>query len=86
MTASESQKIVDALVAAGWQKVGHRTGVYVRLAHPHDDGSLIVPFDQTAPEYRQMMDAVAARLVWYQELGDAARHALNTMHREGVAP
>lgn len=83
--ADEPQKIVDALVAAGWQVEG-RSGGAVRLSHADDTVQMMVPTDPTAPEYGQMVDAVASNLVSAVRLGDAARMALNTMRREGVAP
>lgn len=85
VTRSESQKIVDALVAAGWHVDGRGCG-YVRLARPPLGGTVTVSTDPTAPEYREMRDAAVLYLTNLAEAGEATRNALNTMHREGVAP
>lgn len=87
MTVSEPQRIVDALVAAGWQ-IDYPPGLSWRLVYPGGSREtlLLVPADPESDLYQERMDQLAARLTRLQELGDAAREALNTMHREGVAP
>ncbi len=85
MTTSEPQKIVGALVAAGWTQDGTKPG-YVRLRHRYDPQPILVPTDRESAEYSEMLDEVALHLTQKTALGEAARHVLNTMHREGVAP
>lgn len=60
---TDPARVVAAMEQAGWVRVGYRTGEYVRLAPPTEEGiSLMVPLDSGAPEYRELMGAVVATL------------------------
>ncbi len=82
---SESPRLVDALVAAGWHIDGRGHG-YVRLGRPPQPGTVTVPTDPTAPEYRELMAATMGYLANLADAGEAARTVLDAMHREGVSP
>lgn len=72
-------RLVDALLAAGWQVIGERTGAYKRLALVDGDRErfrLLVPLDESAPDYEQMLGAVASSLEGLLFDGRAARLAL----------
>ena len=74
---TESQRLVDALSAAGWQQVGRGRG-YVRLAlvgttHRH---MLMVPLDESAPEFDHLMAAAVGLLERLHFDGRSALHAL----------
>lgn len=75
----DPQRLVDALIFAGFTEAGRRTGVYVRLRWPgqHNNRhspSLIVPLDQDDP----LLDAALTELRNAVDLGTAARAALET--------
>lgn len=79
--------LVDALTAAGFTTAGHGRG-YTRMGWPGSGplrGSLVVPLDDTAPEYTEVLDAVRADLLAAARRGEAARYALN-LHAMEVAP
>ncbi len=82
---SESPRLVDALLAAGWHVDGRARG-YVRLGRPPQPGTVTVPTDPTAPEYRELMAAAMGYLANLAEAGEAARTVLDAMQREGSAP
>jgi predicted RNA binding protein YcfA (HicA-like mRNA interferase family) len=82
-TVDEPQRIVAALVAAGWRFVAKGSG-HVRLEHPHASGSLIVATDPAADEYAEEVDAVVRHLDALARVGDSARRALDAMTEQGV--
>lgn len=78
--------VVDALLAAGWEVVGERAGVYKRLAVV--DGhlrrlTLVVPLDPSAPEFEELVDAVLKTLETLLFDGKSAHQVLNAI-RPGV--
>jgi hypothetical protein len=77
---TESQRLVDALTAAGWQEIGMGPG-YVRLALVASvpRHMLVVPLDESAPEFEHMMDAAFGSLERLYFDGKAARNALNQL-------
>lgn len=73
--------LVAALTHAGFTVAGHGRG-YVRMGWPGSApgrGGLMVPTDDTAPEYREVLDAVKSVLLAEARIGEAARYAL-TLH------
>lgn len=79
---NEGRRLVAALTAAGWTVAGERAGAYVRMAWPtgsgHERGtSLVVPLDDTAPEYAGLLAAARAELLRIARRGEAARCALD---------
>lgn len=82
---ADAQRIVDALLAAGWDEVGRRQGIYVRLARPRDVAerrSLLVPLNPAAGEYDDLMSAVLRTLETAMFEGKAAHLALNRIDPE----
>ena len=76
---TESQRLVDALTAAGWQKVSGREGLYVRLAVVEDGRrrlEVTVPFGPEYADYDDLMDAVVGMLERLYFDGRAARTVL----------
>lgn len=71
----EPKRLVAGLLEAGWLKVGSRRGEYVRLQWG-DQTQLLVPFDQAAPEFKQMMLACLWTLERLADAGRAADRAL----------
>lgn len=63
-TAS-GEDVVAALLANNWHVVGERDGVYKRLAIVGESANrqmILVPLDQTAPEYEAMLAAALGTL------------------------
>lgn len=86
MTAVDNAgtRLVAALTAAGFTTAGTGRG-YVRMGWPGSDGlrgSLVVPTDDTAPEYVELLKAVGAQLLDVERRGQAARRAINHYHLE----
>ena len=55
------ERLSLVLQDSGWTIAGRRAGVYVRLLPPEDhDHSVLVPLDQTAPEFTEAMRAAVA--------------------------
>lgn len=80
----ESQRLIDALLDAGWTVVGERSGIYKRLGLR--DGrkgcSLVVPLDPTAPDHGELLAAVFATLETAMRDGQSARQVLHRMKPE----
>ena len=74
------EQLVDALLAAGWQVIGERAGLYKRLAIV-DGGKrrheYLVPLDSSKADYDDLMDAVAWSLEHLFFDGRAAHQALH---------
>ncbi|MEV5819265.1 hypothetical protein AB0L22_08830 [Micromonospora haikouensis] len=86
MTAPENagQRLVAALTAAGFTTAGRGRG-YVRMGWPGSAelrGNLLIPTDDTAPEYAELLEAVGAQLRRAVRRGEAARSAINAYHLE----
>ncbi len=82
MTANPT-RLVEALTDCGWQVAGQRSGVYVRLDWPHTvNRSLIVPLDQTAPEYPELLNAAVRQLEDAVRVGSDAGRALVAYRNE----
>lgn len=77
MAFADPARLVDALRDAGWQVAGAKYGVYVRLAWPGaPNRSLLIPLDQTAPEFDELMRAAVSQLDQAVLTGRAAAQAL----------
>jgi len=77
--------LIAALTAYGWDVVGARAGEYTRLAIT--DGSrprhmLVVPLDESAPEFELMMSQLLAHLAQLMVDGQAARQVLRQVGLE----
>lgn len=71
--------IVDALIAAGWQVVGERAGLYKRLALVHGAETRLtffVPLDPTYGDYDDLMRAVIQTLERMLDDGRSAQQVL----------
>lgn len=82
MTAPDvtGAQLVEALLAAGWQRIGWREGAYERLAFVEGRGTshhLVVPLDESAPEYQHMFDGVLWHLERLVDDGRSAQKALD---------
>ncbi|MFI2663243.1 hypothetical protein [Micromonospora carbonacea] len=76
---NEGTRLVAALTAAGFTTAGHGRG-YVRMGWPGSAelrGSLLVPTDDTDPEYTDLLAAVRQVLGRAVRRGEAARYALD---------
>ncbi|MEU9780676.1 hypothetical protein AB0H92_06790 [Streptomyces phaeochromogenes] len=57
----------------GWQNVGGREGIYARYAPPREGGSppgmpsVLIPLDNTATDYRQLMHSALLQLAHYRD-------------------
>lgn len=75
--------LVELLQAAGWTKVGGRSGEYVRLAWPTRSGSrdrsLMVSLDTTAPEHPDLLAAALTELADAARVGRAAGSVLDAL-------
>jgi hypothetical protein len=70
-------RIIESLRDFGWTVAGHKTGVYMRLAWPDTTNrSLLIPLDQTAPEYEELLHAAIRQLEAAAVTGQAATKAL----------
>jgi hypothetical protein len=79
MTAAPHQRLIDALTANGWKVVGGRSGLYVRLTPPGTrlwGNSALVPVDQTAADYNDLIGALLAQLRATAEQGARAADIL----------
>jgi hypothetical protein len=77
MTIPVPARLVDTLSQAGWEVTGHKYGVYVRLAWPDDKSrSLLIPLDQTAPEFEELLRSALCQLEAAMFTGQAATRAL----------
>jgi hypothetical protein len=75
-------QLVDAMLAAGWQVVGGRTGVYTRLAFVEGRSTshhIVVPLDESAPEYEHERNAVLWTLRRMADDGRDAQRALDLL-------
>lgn len=78
MITTNPGHIIEALMDCGWQVAGQKSGVYVRLARPYQHNrSLVVPLDQTAPEYQELLNAAVAQLEDAVRVGSDAGRALD---------
>lgn len=78
-------RLVQALVAAGWNPAGRRAGAYVRLTWPGDDRRhLLVPLDAANGDYDDLMGAVLAELDDAASTGRAAQQVLADLAGEDV--
>ncbi|MER7331638.1 MULTISPECIES: hypothetical protein [unclassified Micromonospora] len=83
---NDGQRLVAAMEACGFKVAGRGRG-HVRMGWPDDRpgrGGLMVPVDDTAPEFADDLAAVKADLRDAWRRGEAARHALN-LHAMEVA-
>jgi hypothetical protein len=74
-------QVVDALIAANWNVVGERPGAYKRLALPGPSQhrhKLVIPLDESAPEFADMMGAALGQL---EQLMFDGRDAHRALHR-----
>lgn len=71
MTLMEPHQMVDALVVLGWQVHSEDSGV-TRLIHPGCMDLILVPMNQTAPEYPAILSVLHQQLGVYRRLGSAA--------------
>lgn len=63
MTSPDPACLVRALMDAGWQVAGQKYGAYVRLAWPNvSNRNLLIPLDQTAPEFDELLHAAVCQL------------------------
>lgn len=77
MTITNPARLVEALRDAGWQVAGAKQGVYVRLAWPGaPNRSLLIPIDQTAPEFEELLRAAVSQLEQAAATGRDAAQAL----------
>jgi hypothetical protein len=79
MSNVDPAALVAHLTAAGFPIEGRRAGEYVRFGWPDQMplyGSLLVPLDQTAPEFANVRRAVLDELEYAVERGNAARQVL----------
>lgn len=63
--------ILTAMLANGFTEAARGRG-YIRMVWPAGDGSLILPTDPEAPEYREMLRAVMDELLRASDRGTAA--------------
>lgn len=76
---NDGQRLVAALTAAGFTTAGHGRG-HVRMGWPQSErlrGSLLVPTDDTAPEFSESLAAVRQVLERAVRRGNASGRALN---------
>jgi hypothetical protein len=74
-------RLVQALVEAGWPRVGNGRG-HVRFQFPRSPRrSLVVPTDRSAPEFDSMLSAALAELVACSEEGVSALRVLTAATR-----
>jgi hypothetical protein len=82
---SAGQHIVEALTAAGWTPAGGRAGAYTRMQWRDAFGlQVMVPLDETAPEYEQMLDAAITTIGRIADWGGSAQRALERLTEQGV--
>lgn len=84
MSENEGRRLVACLTAAGFTTAGEHSRGYYRLVWPEGDGTLVVPVDDTAPEYEELLSAAKTVLRRAVRRGRAARHALD-LHRMEVS-
>lgn len=73
-------QLIEALTSAGWTVAGKsERQCYVRLSGPYRTGSafLMIPTDQAAPEYPEMLQAALGQLQATAQLGDLAWRVLD---------
>lgn len=78
-------QVVTALLANGWQIVGERAGAYTRLARRGETQTrhmLLIPLDESAPEFDEMLSAALGQLEQLMFDGAAARNALHLLYPE----
>lgn len=76
----EPQRLINALTANGWNIVGQRAGAYVRLALPDADRiSWVVPLDESAGDFADLMDSAFACLKRDAKQGRRAAAVLDTL-------
>ncbi len=78
-------QLVEALLAAGWEVVGQRAGLYKRLAVVGEFGNkhmFVVPLNPEYADYNDLMNAVLRSLEDMMFAGKAARVALNRFNPE----
>lgn len=74
----DPQRLVDALLRAGWVRAGQRTGVYVRLRLSNERStSLVVPLDPAMGDYPDLMGAVLGELEVRASAGQRAQQVLD---------
>lgn len=75
-------QVVAALEANGWQVVGERSGAYKRLAIPGERENrhmLLVPLDESAPEFGSMMSGLLGHLEQLMVDGADAHRVLHRL-------
>ncbi len=77
-------QLVAALLANNWQVVGERAGAYKRLklGENQDRHHLLVPLDESAPEFEEMMGAALGQLEQLMLDGADARRVLHRLDPE----
>lgn len=78
---TEPRRLIAALEAAGFQRIGGRDGVYVRLAWPTSQRTLIVPLNPNYADYADLLNSVVGELRHTAELGGIAQRVL-----DGIRP
>lgn len=76
---NEGHRLVAALLAAGFHVAGRGRG-YTRVGRPGEGperGSLVVPTDDTAPEFTEALEQAKAALLAEARRGEQARYALD---------
>jgi hypothetical protein len=79
----DPHRLIAALEAAGFERVGGRTGMYSRHRWPrsYPPRSLMVPLDPTMADYQDMLGAVLAELEYAVQLGGQASAVLDALNR-----
>lgn len=78
MKEIDPTRLVEALLANGWELVGQRTGAYKRLQHPDMDYSYVVPNSTDLHEVDHVdLEAIVAGLKIHAQLGDNCKAVLD---------
>lgn len=79
----DPERVVAALIAAGWSVAGKREGAYVRLVGPGESigcgRSLLVPLNPENADHQELMDAALMELVGDVRRGRAAMRVLYSL-------
>jgi hypothetical protein len=76
---NDPQAVVAAMAAVGWEQVGGRADLYVRLRWPSSQRTTVVPLRPDDPEYGDLMGAVMAELAQAAADGARARRVLDAL-------
>ncbi|GAA2360940.1 hypothetical protein Cme02nite_38370 [Catellatospora methionotrophica] len=76
----DPERVVSALIAAGWTYAGQRTGLYKRLYWPGVTDlrgrSIVIPLNSDFADYHDLMTAAPGELELAAEVGRIAAAAL----------